>query len=176
MNTAASPPAPFDPARVARTLAALAAEGFVPSDVASPILAAAFGNSPFLARLAVREHAQLSALLDDGPHAAVAAACTLATAVGDCETQADAMAQLRCAKRRAALAIALADIAGIWRLDEVTDALTNFADACVHGALRFVLRAAARGAQMREDDAETLEATTRLTVLAMGKCGAFEVN
>jgi len=176
MNTAASPPAPFDPARVARTLAALAAEGFVPSDVASPILAAAFGNSPFLARLAVREHAQLSALLDDGPHAAVAAACTLATAVGDCETQADAMAQLRCAKRRAALAIALADIAGIWRLDEVTDALTNFADACVHGALRFVLRAAARGAQMREDDAETLEATTGLTVLAMGKYGAFELN
>ena len=49
------------------------------------------------------------------------------------------MAVLRSAKRRAALAIALADIAGVWTLDEVTRALTDFADACVKGALRFAL-------------------------------------
>ncbi len=86
------------------------------------------------------------------------------------------MARLRAAKRRAALAIALADIAGIWTLDDVTWALTAFADACVKGALRFVLHSAAARTGMTEQDGEVLEATTGLTVLAMGKYGAFELN
>ena len=42
----------------------------------------------------------------------------------------------------------LADIAGIWPLEKVTQALTRFADACVKGALRFVLREAARKAEI----------------------------
>src|SRR6185295_10041621 len=176
MKASASPPAPFDPARVARTFASLESEGFVPSDAARPILAAAFGNSPFLARLALREHALLTELFDGGPHAIVAAACTLAAAAAECETQAEAMAPLRCAKRRAALAIALADIAGIWPLHDVTRALSEFADACVQGALRFVLRQAATTAEMEVRDGATLEATTGLTILAMGKYGAFELN
>ena len=87
------------------------------------------------------------------------------------------MAALRTAKRRAALAIALADIAGVWDVDEVTRALTRFADACVQGALRFLLREAARDRRHGRDAiGATLEATTGLVVLAMGKYGAFELN
>ncbi|MGZ5836515.1 MAG: [protein-PII] uridylyltransferase family protein, partial [Xanthobacteraceae bacterium] len=172
----ASPPAPFDRARAERTFASLEAEGFVPSETQRPILAGAFGNSPFLARLALREHAVLKAILDNGAEATLADATALALAAADAETQADAMVRLRIAKRRAALAIALADIAGIWPLESVTRALTEFADACVKGALRFVLREAAQRAEMAENDGATLEATTGLTVLAMGKHGAFELN
>jgi [glutamine synthetase] adenylyltransferase / [glutamine synthetase]-adenylyl-L-tyrosine phosphorylase len=170
------PPRPFDPARATRTFESLAAEGFVPGEADCALLEGAFGNSPFLARLAIRDHATLRGILSDGPDAAVASACELALSAADGETEAAAMMRLRTAKRRAALAIALADIAGRWPLEKVTRALTEFADACVHGALRFVLREAAVRAELAERDGATLEATTGLTVLAMGKYGAYELN
>jgi len=172
----ASPPQPFDSARAERTFEALAAEGFVPQPGQRGILAGAFGNSPFLARLALREQATLTQLLQRGPEAIVADAIALAHSAADAPSQAEAMANLRVAKRRAALAIALADIAGIWPLEEVTCALTEFADACVKGALRYLLREAAEKATLSAGDGAVLEATTGLAVLAMGKYGAFELN
>jgi glutamate-ammonia-ligase adenylyltransferase len=172
----ATPPAPFDSARAERTFASLEADGFVPSAAERAILAGAFGNSPFLGRLALREHAILKPLLEHGSDAIVADAMALALEAANAETQADAMANLRIAKRRAAFAIALADIAGVWPLEKVTQALTEFADAAVKGALRFVLREAAQKAEMTGQDGATLEATTGLTILAMGKYGAFELN
>ncbi|HXC56143.1 MAG TPA: bifunctional [glutamine synthetase] adenylyltransferase/[glutamine synthetase]-adenylyl-L-tyrosine phosphorylase [Rhizomicrobium sp.] len=171
-----APPPPFDPARAQRTFETLAEHGFVPECGARKVLESVFGNSPFLARLAVREHALLPQLLDDGPDGIVAAAQALALSAADAETQADAMARLRVAKRRAALAIAAADIAGLWQLEDVTRALTAFADAAVKGALRFGLREAAARAELPERDGAALEAATGLTVLAMGKYGAFELN
>ena len=172
----ASPPQPFDSARAERTFEALAAEGFVPQPGQRGILAGAFGNSPFLARLALREQATLTQLLQRGPEAIVADAIALAHSAADAPSQAEVMANLRIAKRRAALAIALADIAGIWQLEEVTRALTEFADACVKGALRYLLREAAEKATLSAGDGAVLEATTGLAVLAMGKYGAFELN
>jgi len=172
----ASPPQPFDSARAERTFEALAAEGFVPQPGQRGILAGAFGNSPFLARLALREQATLTQLLQRGPEAIVADAIALAHSAADAPSQAEVMANLRVAKRRAALAIALADIAGIWPLEEVTCALTEFADACVKGALRYLLREAAEKATLSAGDGAVLEATTGLAVLAMGKYGAFELN
>src|SRR5665213_2920260 len=81
----------------------------------------------------------------------------------------EAMAGLRRAKREAALAIAIADIAGWWNLDQVIGALTRFADAAVKGALCFLLRRAASLHNMPERDGAALEAESGLTVLAMGK-------
>ncbi|MEI9995662.1 MAG: bifunctional [glutamine synthetase] adenylyltransferase/[glutamine synthetase]-adenylyl-L-tyrosine phosphorylase [Rhizomicrobium sp.] len=176
MFTAADLPKPFDPARAARTFDTLAERGFAPDAAARPVLAAIFGNSPFLARLAIREHAMLPMLLADGADPAVAAAIEHALAAADAETEAEAKARLRVAKRRAALAIAMADIAGLWPLERVTRALTEFADASVKGALRFVLREAFPRAGLAERDGAALEAETGLTVLAMGKYGAFELN
>src|SRR5260221_4974325 len=170
----ASPPAPFDTARAERTFASLAAEGFMPSEGQRAILAGAFGNSPFLARLALREHAMLERLLREGPLVIVDEAKEQALCAARAETQPEAMARLRIAKRRAALAIALADIAGIWRLEDVTRALSEFADAAVKGTLRFVLRHASEKAELPERDGAQLEATTCLTVLAIGKYGRFD--
>jgi glutamate-ammonia-ligase adenylyltransferase len=154
-------PKPYDPARASRTLEVL--EGVAPS----PLLEAVFGNSPFLARLAQRE----PAVLGGDPADIVEEARTLALSASDAPDEAEAMVRLRRAKRRAALAIALADIAGDWDVDRVTRALSAFADACVKGALRFLLRQAAG-----EGDGAGLEETTGLVVLAMGKYGAFELN
>src|SRR5215831_18406403 len=122
----AHPPRPFDPARAQRTFESL--EGYTPDAAARAVLEAAFGNSPFLARLALREQAILSRLFAEGPEAIVAEARGLALSATEAAVETEAMARLRIAKRRAALAIALADIAGIWTLEQVTQALTGFAD------------------------------------------------
>ncbi len=164
-------PRPFDPARAARTFETLAAEGYTPDVRARTLLEAAFGNSPYLARLALRERDALATFFAEGPQAIVARAEARVLAVAAMSDDAAAMAALRMAKREAALAIALADIAGLWDVETVTRALSEFADAALHGALRFLLRRTAGGG-----DGAQLEAETGLTVLAMGKYGAFELN
>ncbi|HXS08183.1 MAG TPA: bifunctional [glutamine synthetase] adenylyltransferase/[glutamine synthetase]-adenylyl-L-tyrosine phosphorylase [Rhizomicrobium sp.] len=170
------PPLPFDSARVQRTLETLGERGFLPDANAQTLLDGVFGNSPFLSRLAVREPEALGRYFQQGPDAALRGAIALAEAVADLDDEALAMRQLREAKRVAALTIALADIAGVWMLNQVTAALSQFADASVRGALRFLLRKAADLHGMREQDGAVLEATTGLTVLAMGKYGAHELN
>ena len=137
------PPRPFDPARVARVKEALAERGFASDD---PLLDAVFGNSPYLGRLAQRETGALGEYFAAGPDTVLNAAILLAHAAERAESEAQAMKELRTAKRRAALAIAMADIAGLWDVNRVTAELTRFADACVGGALRWLLRQeAARG-------------------------------
>src|SRR6185503_975469 len=134
------PPLPFDDARAGRTLEALAAQGFAPPDAAArDLLTAAFGNSPYLARLAERDPDILRAYFSLGAEAMAKAATESALAVSGLEDEARTMAELRRAKRRAAFAIALADISGAWDVATVTGALSRFADAAVRGALRFLL-------------------------------------
>ena len=169
-------PKPFEPARAERTFAALAADGATFAGDARAVLEAAFGNSPYLCRLALRERSALPGILVEGSRKTVEAACASALAVSEAPDSNEAMAILRRAKRKAALAIALADIAGLWTVDEVTRALSEFADASVKGALRFLLREAAILAESGEKDGAALEAGTGLVVLAMGKYGAFELN
>jgi glutamate-ammonia-ligase adenylyltransferase len=171
------PPLPFDAARAERTLAALSDLGFVPpGPAARGLLEAAFGNSPYLARLAERDAEAVRAYFELGAEAMVQAATQLALAVGAGDDEAAAMAALRRAKARAALGIALADISGAWDVAAVTGALSRFADAAVKGSLRFLLAREAARAGLQERDPARLEETTGLVVLAMGKHGAFELN
>jgi len=163
------PPQPFDPARAARVKEALAGHGFASEE---PLLDSVFGNSPYLGRLAQREIGALGEYFAAGPDTVLNAAILFAHAVARADSEAQAMKELRAAKRRAALAIALADIAGLWDVNKVTAELTRFADACVGSALRFLLR----GAAAQTGVAEVAEENSGLTVLAMGKYGAFELN
>ena len=177
MSDLRSPPLPFDAARAKRTLEDLAAGGLAPPHAgARALLEGAFGNSAYLSRLALRERETLADYFSQGPAQIIAAAIQLTLAAGQLGDEARAMADLRIAKRRAALAVALADIAGDWDLQAVTGALSRFADAAVQGALRFLLGQAARRGEMAETDGARLEATTGLIVLAMGKFGAHELN
>jgi len=154
------PPLPFDLARAARVKETLAEQGFHSDE---PLLDAVFGNSPFLGRLALRETGALGEYFAAGPQTVLNAAILLAHAAAHADSEAAAMKELRVAKRRAALAIALADIAGTWDVNKVTAELTRFADACVQGALRFLLK-------------DVAEENCGLTILAMGKYGAHELN
>jgi glutamate-ammonia-ligase adenylyltransferase len=163
------PPRPFDPARAARVREALAQAGFTSEQ---PLLDSVFGNSAFLGRMAIRESGALGEYFAAGPQTVLNAAILLAEAAGRAGNEIQAMKDLRVAKRRAALAVAMADIAGTWDVNKVTAELTRFADACVSAALRFLLAAAA--AQTAGDP--VAEDACGLTVLAMGKYGAFELN
>ena len=147
---------------------ALAENGFSSSE---PLLEAVFGNSPYLGRLAQREIGALGEYFAAGPDTVLNAAILLAHAAERAESEAQAMKELRTAKRRAALAIAMADIAGLWDVNRVTAELSRFADACVGAALRWRLREEAR-----QGGATVPEENCGLTVLAMGKYGAFELN
>jgi [glutamine synthetase] adenylyltransferase / [glutamine synthetase]-adenylyl-L-tyrosine phosphorylase len=169
-------PEPFDRARAARTFERLAELGYVPQAEARDLLESAFGNSAFLCRLALRERTTLERLFACGPRGILDDAIAQALAAADASKETDAMAALREAKRRAALAVALVDIAGAWMLDDVTVALTGFADAALKGALRFALKQAAAETELRSLDPAVLETSTGLVVLAMGKYGAFELN
>ena len=167
-----TPPNPFDPARAARIHEFLAEQGF---HATGPLLDAVFGNSPFLGRLSVREHGALTEYLAAGPLTVLNAAIQLAHAAARAQSEAEAMTQLRVARRRAALATAMADIGGLWDVNRVTGELTRFADACVGSALRFMLRQAATN-QPAAAQSEVTEDDCGLTILAMGKYGAHELN
>src|SRR5262249_39408475 len=166
----------FQPA--ARTLEELA--GPAPAIVSQPdlrrLLEAASGNSPFLARVMLKEAAFLPELLTRGPVDVLAALNAEVLAVADLDDETSAMRSLRVAKRRAALAIGLADIGGQFDVMTVTQALTRFADSCVTGAVRFLLQRAAKTSGKTGATPQALEQDTGLIILAMGKMGAFELN
>ncbi|HEY8949072.1 MAG TPA: bifunctional [glutamine synthetase] adenylyltransferase/[glutamine synthetase]-adenylyl-L-tyrosine phosphorylase [Rhizomicrobium sp.] len=169
-------PAPFDHARADRVVEALAEGGFVPSAAQAEVFAGAFGNSPYLARLAVRERDFLQRTQGQAPAAVLE---EIESRVRSIETETDiamAMQILRVAKRQAALTIALADIGDLWNLTDVTHALSRFADVCISASLRLLLREAATHGDIDATDPAALEADTGLVVLAMGKYGAFELN
>ena len=163
------PPKAFDPERATRVKAALEDLGFFSEQ---PLLDAVFGNSPFLGRLAQREPGALAEYFASGPQTVLDAALLLALGTSHAGDQAEAMKGLRAAKRRAALAVAMADIEGVWEVEKVTMELSRFADGCVQGALRFLL--AAEGE--RRASATVREEDCGLTILAMGKYGAHELN
>ena len=135
-----------------------------------------FGNSPFLGRLAQREVGALGEYFAAGPQVVLNAAILLAAGGGPCRQRSGGdESDLRTAKRRAALAIAMADIAGdVGRQqgDGGTDALCR----CLCRR-RLALSAAQPSGGVRANVPEVAEdSACGLTVLAMGKYGAFELN
>ena len=134
-------------------------------------------QSTFLWRLMRRDPARLIALLEQAPEDAFE--FILSGMRRDCDaadSEAQVMHGLRLAKQSAALLIALADLGGVWDVVTVTQTLSQFADAAVSGALRYLLRAAATEGKLVLRDARDPEAGCGVVVLAMGKHGACELN
>src|SRR6202012_6000116 len=87
-----------------------------------------------------------------------------------------ATAALRVLKQELHLLTALCDLGGVWDLDQVTGALTRFADVAVAVALAEVARReieAGRLIDQREGDEGPIPG---LFCIAMGKYGAYELN
>ncbi len=141
-------------------------------DLAELIVGAA-GSSPYLAGLISKEGHWLSHALEKQPEDVIA---ELIAETGTLDAG-SLNSGLRQAKRRAALIVALADLGGVWGLATLTQAWTDFADACVSAALAIHVATQARRGRlpgMTEEDA--LSDGAGMVALAMGKMGAGELN
>lgn len=145
-------------------------------EIGWPALAPAFAASPYLASLARRDPAMLDALLEADPATSLR---QILAHTADQASEPDfeaARRALRRLKARLHLLTALCDLAGIWDLDQVTFALTAFADAALVAALaQAAAREVARG-RLAQADGPERGPIPGLFCLAMGKMGAFELN
>jgi [glutamine synthetase] adenylyltransferase / [glutamine synthetase]-adenylyl-L-tyrosine phosphorylase len=134
------------------------------------------GNSTYLADLTLREAAALRELCVQGPDAVVAAAMARLRAIPPTTERKRLAALLREGKRIIALATAVADIGGIWKLEQVTEALTALAETALSRSVAHLLRSAHDAGELRLPDPDDPEAGGGFTVLGMGKLGARELN
>jgi len=134
------------------------------------------GNSPFLTELVLYEPAALRRLATSGPDAVVARAMATLRAVRPTATRPRVTAALRQAKRLVALATAIADIGGIWRLEPVTAALSDLAELALRLAVAHLLRTAHDAGELRLPHPDDPASGCGFTVLGMGKLGARELN
>ncbi|WP_370274877.1 bifunctional [glutamine synthetase] adenylyltransferase/[glutamine synthetase]-adenylyl-L-tyrosine phosphorylase [Pararhodobacter marinus] len=161
-------PLPFDTeaaADIAQTFADLAPE-------LRDLLGGTAGCSPFLKGLIERDADWLREALSQGPEAAMADLMAALMPQGPAETG----SALRLGKRRIALLAALADLGGLWSLEEVTGALTSFADAAVHRAFATHLAEEIRRKKIPGAQPGDEEHGAGMVAFAMGKMGAGELN
>ncbi|SUZ30360.1 Bifunctional glutamine synthetase adenylyltransferase/adenylyl-removing enzyme [Roseibaca ekhonensis] len=142
-----------------------------PDDVAALIEGAA-GCSPYLKALMLRERDWLDTALTITPDAACAEELD---SLAECGLP-DLSSRLRRAKRRIALLAALADLGGVWSLDQVTGALTDLADRATHTALTALVADEIRRRKLPGKAEEDAATGAGMVVLAMGKMGARELN
>jgi [glutamine synthetase] adenylyltransferase / [glutamine synthetase]-adenylyl-L-tyrosine phosphorylase len=127
-------------------------------------------GSPYLTQL-LEHHAEFSKrILVEDPASLLAEICN------NLNSEDSFSKHLRIKKAQAALLIAMADIAGVWNVVEVTAALTKFADACLNAAINFLLRDAERKNKLTLKDQTNPSHSCGYVVLAMGKHGAGELN
>jgi glutamate-ammonia-ligase adenylyltransferase len=141
------------------------------------LLAAIFGNSPFLSGVAVAEWGFLTRIIEEGADPLFEEIVTATeTHAEHGENRAMLMRRLRIAKRRVALLAAIAEFAESWSLEQQMTALSRFAEAAIGAAVRDTLRAAAANGTLAPADLEDPESGSGLIVLAMGKLGGGELN
>ncbi len=144
-------------------------------DVAA-MLRALGGNSPYLSDLAMQETATVRRLAESGPDAVVRDAMAALAAEPPSSSRDKVAAAVRRAKRVVALTVAVADIGGHWRLEQVTEALSALAEATLTLSVAHLLWAAHDTGDLSLHDPDHPAIGSGFTVLGMGKLGARELN
>ncbi|MHA6261631.1 [protein-PII] uridylyltransferase family protein [Arenibacterium sp. CAU 1754] len=160
-------PRPFAP-----ELGAEAASRFAGlDDDTAQLIAGAGGSSPYLKGL-IDTHSEWIGLALDDPE----------TVLKDLLAELPGLApdqlrpELRKAKGRVALLTALMDLAGAWPLERVTGILTDFAALACDLALKSEIATLIRRGKLPGQTEDDIETAAGLSVLAMGKMGAHELN
>jgi glutamate-ammonia-ligase adenylyltransferase len=91
-------------------------------------------------------------------------------------TRDDVVRAFRRNRNTHALLVALCDIGGIWSVEDVTKALSEFADSSVRGGVNLVLTETADLGRIVLKDPDEPGQGSGFTVLALGKHGAGELN
>lgn len=160
-------PIPYDRARATATQTLFAD---MPADVGQ-LLGGTAGCSPYLCGLIERNEQWLRGAMRALPHETLAQihGGLAATALADLPVE------LRAAKAKVALLVALADLGGVWSLSEVTGALTDFADLVVTLSMRALVGAEITRGKLPPVIGDGGD-TAGMVTLAMGKMGARELN
>ncbi|MCL4065237.1 hypothetical protein M3484_01430 [Pseudomonas sp. GX19020] len=161
-------PIAFDPAAGAGAMAEFADLG----PLVAGLIGGIAGCSPYLGGLLEREAVWIRQALAGAPEHALASLLAEPREAG-----LDTLgAALRQAKRRAALLTALCDLGGVWQLNEVTGALTALADLAVDLSVKWLVAEEIRRGKLPGAGPQDAETAGGMTVLAMGKMGAGELN
>jgi glutamate-ammonia-ligase adenylyltransferase len=129
------------------------------------------GSSSYLRGSLLRERDWFAGVLEREPTAVFQE--IREQVIGDSAPLADS---LRRAKRRVALLLAACDLGGVWTLDQITRTLTEFADFAVDTALRAEVSTLIGRRKLPGCGPEDIADCAGITVLAMGKMGAYELN
>ena len=144
---------------------------------AGRLLDAVLGGSPFLADLIIRDPVFALSCMDGAPEdildAIVGDVADIAASELD---EKSVKKRLRQARSRAALVIALADVAGAWDVVAVCGALTRFADAVLTASVDWLLAEAGRAGRLVIGNSGEAGSGSGYVVFAMGKQGACELN
>src|SRR6056297_1820942 len=135
------------------------------------LVEAAAGSSPYLKTLIEKEKQWLPGGFAD-PEAALEAVLADLREVA-AETLPGALRQ---GKRRVALMTGLADLAGVWPLEEVTGRLTDFADLATDLAMKACVGAEIKRGKLPGATEDDIATAGGMVALAMGKMGAGELN
>ena len=139
------------------------------------LLGAIFGCSPFLTACALAEPETVRQVMEGGPDAAFGILLDDLRALELVE-RTRLMAGLRGLRRRWALLIALADLAGHWGLEQVTAALSTVADLAVAKVTGHLLLELCRRGEIELACRDDPGRGSGMIVLALGKHGARELN
>jgi glutamate-ammonia-ligase adenylyltransferase len=156
-------PLPHDAARLTVAWARWSERAPRPDDPAVvALLEALFGNSPYLTDAALQNTDFMANLWLHGPDTAVVSLRDELARIGEDGTPEQVAVELRRLKRKASLAVAVADISGAWPLERITGELSELAAGCLDALIASMVR--------RDPMLEPL------TVIGMGKLGADELN
>lgn len=148
--------------------------------VGKNLLAALFGNSPFLGNCLLRDLAFCDALLSQPVETTLAGVLDGLTYPGPSPSSiSEIMRLLRRRKHQIALLTAVADISGLWSLEQVTGALSDFAQRSLQLTVSRLLAdqvTAGHIALPPNTETDDPAAGSGFTVLGMGKLGARELN
>lgn len=160
-------PIPFDTDQGADIAAAFAD---LPPELVA-VLEGTAGCSPYLKGLMEQEPDWLREALSGTPEDAFKSAMRV-----EGDTDSALRTSLRIAKRRIALLTGLADVAGVWGLEQVTGALTDFADHATDTAMKFQVGQEIRRKKLPGASEDDIATAAGMVALAMGKMGGHELN
>ena len=145
-------------------------------DAALPALEPVFGASTYLASLVRQSPDRLRSILQETPDGRLGAILAAAGAVGAEPDLERGKARLRRLKGDLHLLTAICDLGGVWDLDQVTGALTRFADASLGSALRLAAGVEVQRGRLLSHPDDEAGPVPGFFCLALGKHGAFELN
>ena len=139
-------------------------------------ITAVISGSPYLRRLVLDNPDFAATCMTSNPEQLLEDLCTQASSAAHAPTIDAAKSQLRKTKSHIALLIALCDLARVWPLQTITEALTRFADCALQSAVNFLLLDAHAANQITTLNPQNPSQNSGYVVLAMGKHGAHELN